>query len=75
MLQVSKITGQVEIPESTIKDVEKKVGSVSDFKDGVVEWENKKGWTFHVWAKDIKHAIEIAENLRKKLLQKGDKNA
>jgi len=35
MLQVSKITGQVEIPESTIKDVEKKVGSVSDFKEKI----------------------------------------
>jgi len=42
MLQVSKITGQVRISESAIKEIEKKVNNVSDFKEKIGKSLTKK---------------------------------
>ena len=52
-----------------------KVSDVFDFKAGdeFFEWEDKKGWTFQVWAKDIGQAVEIARNLHRKVFLEDSK--
>jgi len=58
-------------------DVEKinedKLYDVTNFKNEVIEWWNKEGWIFQVWARDRGHAVKIAGDWRRKLLLKEKK--